>query len=637
MRRLTRITYILATGALALMLASAASCGTVYVWCGSPGTPDGASWNTAYHTISEGIGAAQSGDQVRVSGGCTYNERITLKDGVALYGGFPTGGGSWAQRNAAAHPTVIDGEQLGSVVTVPAGATAATIIDGFTIQNGKAATGGGVNCGAGAVPVISGNVIRANTATNYGGGIYGGGTISGNVIAENSSTNSGGGIMCHTVDAIVTGNTISDNRSQWGGGIRFHNSTGEITRNRFLRNTGTSGAGGVNLNSSSPLVASNLFVANTTGLTAGGLDLSNSSSLVTNNTLVNNSAAQGGGIALRGTTGAPTICNNIVAFNITGVFRNSTSPSPPVLRCNDVYQNSGYDYSGVGSGVNSISEDPAFVDAANGNYRLTSASPCRDRGDGTVVQAGWLDIDGEMRVFPPSVDIGADEVHDLAAIPDAKLQPASAWITAVDLVVTAAWPGCFYVQTLDRTAGIRVEMADHGVAVGDRVIVSGRMATTPGMERRIDGTAVLRVGAADAAPLGLVNRHVGGGNWGENPVSGSGQAGVEGSCGLNNVGLLVKTWGVVTGRGRDWLYIDDGSGVSDGTPYTGIYVNAGGLTVPALGAWVSVTGISRCESFGGSVVNLLTPRTNADISVVAPPPPGVESTMAPSDANPRDR
>ncbi len=611
------IRVMLVSVLLVFALASAAQAGVVYVWSGSVGEPDGAGWDTAYHTIQQGIDPASAGDQVWVAAG-TYLERVTLKDGVALYGGFPAGGGAWESRDASANQTIIDGGQGGSVVAVPADASSSTIVDGFVIQNGRAASGGGIYCGAGAQPVISNNTIRQNTATSNGGGIYGGGIITGNLITANTCGSSGGGIFCATAAASITGNTISENRAGWGGGIRFHASIGEITANRILRNVATSGAGGVNINSASPLVANNVFADNQTPNTAGGLDVNNSSSIVANNTLAGNSANLGGGIAVRG-TGTPEFHNNIVAFNSSGFYGSYTGK--PVLGHNNVYLNSTNgvvsNYVGIAAGATDVSIDPELADRARGDYHISVASPCRDRGDDAWAQSGWSDMDGQPRIFPPQVDIGADEVHQHGTLSDAKRQTNGSWITAMDVVVTAVWPDHFYVETTDRTCGMRVELDGHGVSVGQKVVVSGRMSVTAGMERCIIGVGMLVTGLGTAEPVGLPNRALGGSRWGPNPPEGVGQAGIWGSCGLNNVGLLVRTWGRVIGRGRDWFYMDDGSGVSDGTPYSGIFVDATGLTVPREGDWVDVTGVSSCDSFGGHVVNVLLPRTDSDVVVVS--------------------
>jgi pectin methylesterase-like acyl-CoA thioesterase len=48
---------------------------------------DGSTWDLAKQTVSAAITAASSGDEIWVKAG-TYNELITLKDGIGLCGGF---------------------------------------------------------------------------------------------------------------------------------------------------------------------------------------------------------------------------------------------------------------------------------------------------------------------------------------------------------------------------------------------------------------------------------------------------------------------------------------------------------------------------------------------------------------------
>ena len=58
-----------------------------------------------------------------------------------------------------------------------------------------------------------------------------------------------------------------------------------------------------------------------------------------------------------------------------------------------------------------ISADPAFVDAASGDYRLQRVSPCIDAGDATVTGLPESDLEGDPRVLGETVDIGADEFY----------------------------------------------------------------------------------------------------------------------------------------------------------------------------------------------------------------------------------
>ena len=77
--------------------------------------------------------------------------------------------------------------------------------------------------------------------------------------------------------------------------------------------------------------------------------------------------------------------------------------------------------------------DPGFVDAANGDYRLASGSPCIDAGDNAYVTTA-TDLAGNARIANGTVDIGCYEygsaavkakylVVDLSGGPDAATWP----------------------------------------------------------------------------------------------------------------------------------------------------------------------------------------------------------------------
>lgn len=65
------------------------------------------------------------------------------------------------------------------------------------------------------------------------------------------------------------------------------------------------------------------------------------------------------------------------------------------------------------NGSGNIAADPKFADAANGNYRLTAASPCANAGLNQDWMAAAVDLDGRPRLdrFTRRVDIGCYEHH----------------------------------------------------------------------------------------------------------------------------------------------------------------------------------------------------------------------------------
>ncbi len=375
--------------ALACVIGAAqAGAATIYVSKAGNDAHSGLSWGTAKLTVQAGLNAAASGDQVWAAAG-TYVQCITLKAGVALYGGFAGTETDLGQRDWVANVTTLNGSNAGSVVTAPAGATTATRIDGFTITNGIA-SGGGIYC-SGASPTVANNTITANQ---------------------------GVGVSCTNASPTIANNTISSNV---GVGISCSNASPSIANSTVIGN----GSSGISCASSSPAITNSTITANL----SVGIYCYNSSLSIANSVIASN---RGNGIccdtsscpqiinatiAGNGDSGiycfvssSPTIVNTIVAFNAAGIQGDGSAA--PVLRYNCVYGNEDYDYSGVDDPTGSdgnISDDPMLVGVSYWNLHIQPDSPCVDAGDDGVVQAGWLDMDGQPRIMDAHVDIGADE------------------------------------------------------------------------------------------------------------------------------------------------------------------------------------------------------------------------------------
>ncbi|MCE5199334.1 MAG: carboxypeptidase regulatory-like domain-containing protein [Armatimonadota bacterium] len=119
-----------------------------------------------------------------------------------------------------------------------------------------------------------------------------------------------------------------------------------------------------------------------------------------------------------------------------------------------------------------------------------------------------------------------------------------------DVVVTAVFSGCYYVEEKGRQSAIKVIGS---ATVGDVLAIRGTM-TTSGGERAITPTSVWVLESTyTIKPLGLVNKSLGGGTNGLD-------AGVTDGTGINTIGLLVKTTGSVTDAAGSNLIINDGSG-----------------------------------------------------------------------------
>ena len=523
---------------------------------------DGSTWALAKRTVQAGIEAA-SGGEVWVAAG-VYSERITQPAYVYLYGGFAGGESSLDERDWGVNSTVLDAGGGDTVVTAVGGQRNSTI-DGFTIRNGE-----------------------------YGILFYG----SSPSIANNKITgNGGGGISCSSSSPSVANNTISGNGEY---GINCSSSSPTITNNTISGN-----GRGITCYSSSPTITNNTISGNGDGIDCASSSLS--SLTITNNTIAGNSGA---GISCY--ESSPTIRNNVVAFNATGIYR---SGGTPVLRNNCVFNPDGTDYDGLTAGTGDISVDPLFADRAVGNLRLLPGSPCIDAGYDAGVPP-WLlvDFDGNPRISGAHVDMGAFEFQaapPAASIPEGRGGKDGAQVSLTGVIVTAAWPDVFYVEQADRACGIRVEKAGHGLSVGQSAAVAGTMATTADGERMVEASSVSGVAGDPLAPLGMTIRWLGGGSTADySAANGTGQQGVTGGTGLNNIGLLVRTCGRFTYVDSSTFTIDDGSGVQVKC------VVPADVTIQQDWQYVCVTGISSCGKTGGLITRLVRVQTQADIEAI---------------------
>ena len=196
----------------------------------------------------------------------------------------------------------------------------------------------------------------------------------------------------------------------------------------------------------------------------------------------------------------------------------------------------------------------------------------------------------------------------------------------------------FYIEDADRKAAIKVTMAPGSdwpswLEVGKRVnlkgcITWGRMRNRtlssmdmnqqlrldkPAGERVIRAFEITDTGQVSSVkPIGLTNMNVAAGSssdsWFTNPGAvDSAGTGTIPACGLNTVGLLVKTWGRILRAGFDtngnnFIVIDDGSKVAGYSEYpptpglTGLYVFTGPYSYfGEVGKFVEVTGISAVK------------------------------------------
>ncbi|HKV11353.1 MAG TPA: right-handed parallel beta-helix repeat-containing protein [Thermoanaerobaculia bacterium] len=382
-------------------------------------------------TVQAAINAAVAGDVVVVAPGL-YKENINFA-------------GKAITVKSAAGPavTILDGQQLGSVVTFATGEGRSSVLRGFTLRNGRVSStsGGGIRI-QGTSPTIINNIVTGNQGCSSGPGIHvqgGAPLISANTISSNSvqagcTGQSGGGInVSGAGSAEITNNTITGNTASFGGGVAFNAAgTPTLSNNKISGNTATSSGGGISLsNASNVLIRQNLIVENTAPRGAGIDWLVPSGARgprLVNNTIAANHASASpfvSGIYADGFDGQVELVNNII-YAKAGMIALSCgasigASSVPVLRNNDVQNafNSGSVSPYAGSctdqtGVNGNAKvDPQFNSSVP--YTLLSTSPLRDLGDPAETDVLLTDFSNGKRLFDGNqdgtvrIDIGADE------------------------------------------------------------------------------------------------------------------------------------------------------------------------------------------------------------------------------------
>ena len=376
----------------------------------------------AYPTIQSAIIAAQPGDTVRVAPG-VYVENINFL-GKAIT----------VVSAAGADVTIIDGGLAGTAVNISSGEGSSTILDGFTIRNGKGSgeLAGGIQIGGS--PTIRHNHIVNNVGCAGGVGISitsGSPVIQGNFISGNftqgcSGGDGGTGIHVETTGSTqILDNTISNNSnnaSSDGGGISVGFTGPTLIRGNIIVGNKATQGGGIGISSGYNVTITQNLIAGNSSSRGGGIywivPAVGGIVSVTNNTIVDNSAIQNGSaIYAEGNDGTSPVKNNVI-IGKTGQAAiycgNFNDNNPPILAFNNVFSAQASAYSGFcgdPTGANgNISAAPLFVDQAAQNLRLLPGSPGIDAGTNAVVGFS-VDLDSFPRIFPSggTVDMGAYE------------------------------------------------------------------------------------------------------------------------------------------------------------------------------------------------------------------------------------
>ncbi len=418
--------YYLAPDSLAVNAGdrTVAEAGLVGMTTLSDGTPDSGTVNLGYH-YAEGLvmdlelHVAESGDDgndgetpaqalrsiTRALELAAPRTRIHVGAGAYTDGveSFPLRieGYSIQILGAGREVTVIDADGAGTRVFELYDTRGDTRLEGVTVMGGAntaTAFGGGMHIENAAVALvdvaISDNIQDLSGAHNYGGGLY---AIKASGIVDHSEiTGNAGGLsggwsrnmhgagawlrgawqIRNTVVSENTANAGGTNRHPQGGGLFLHSGVFGLRNAQIDRNIVDIGG----------------------GASKGGAGIwtgTDAHVTLENVTIADNN--------LHGLRGNPVtvVHNSILWDNGEADFLNMTEDAFS-------FSNAG----GLTPDVqDNLSDNPRFVDAENGDYRLSAAddSPCIGAGEIRPWMAGSVDLAGNPRILMGTVDMGAYE------------------------------------------------------------------------------------------------------------------------------------------------------------------------------------------------------------------------------------
>ena len=421
---------------------------TWYVDAAVPDPGDGRSWSGAFEFLQDALYEPDlaPGDEIRVAAGTYLPDRFAgapfgtgdlaesfeLRPGVAVYGGFPPGGGPFASRDPAAWPTVLSGDILGLESFEGCGEPDAGGGDCFTATPGVTGCVNGPCCAivCDAVPFCCvmgwdeqcafvaidicdgratvtalgiGQSIRLDGFTISDGSAVGAGDVVDPYIYYGGGMRAGyaGGPV------IIANCTFVGNLAEYGGGLAITGGIAHVINCRFEGNQAFLG-GAMYVDYGDGTLSNCLFTGNTA--THGGgsgvyADPTSDVSLV-NCTLVGNESASHGIVAYE----VSSIANSIF-------WGNGSTPIYGALSVTYTCVEGGH------AGEGNIDAVPLFADGGGGEYRLSLVSPCLDAGNSGALLPDIADLDGDLvtdeptpldlllarRVLDGAVDMGAYE------------------------------------------------------------------------------------------------------------------------------------------------------------------------------------------------------------------------------------
>ena len=402
--------------------------GIIYV---SPdGTGDGSSWAEATSELQQAIFKSHSNaltvwvKEGFYVGDTVYDYAFRLPYNARLYGGFKGDEPfdyDLTLRDFEAHPSILDGRNKQGVIKIWGDTT---VIDGFTIQNGRSSRGAGVFLDG--YSQIKNCKICHNYAKTDGGGLSQSALLySGQITVEdceffdNEAKTNGGAINDYGNITLLRCKIHHNNARAKGGGI-FSNAQKKSQIISCAISNNTAKQGGGFYTGGKEVCVWNCLINNNTAETGGGCSLGNLNSLY-NCTIVKNEALVDYGGVDNSTFYTNKLKNCIVWGNTSQGQNNQIGPTTHYSCCavqNDLSQNdSNFNAEAENDGKLPnfyVRFNNAEVAAGNtgygGDWRLQPNSLCINSGS-DIVNQPETDLDGNPRFQHGRIDLGAYETN----------------------------------------------------------------------------------------------------------------------------------------------------------------------------------------------------------------------------------
>ena len=370
-------------------------------------TPNGYSWETAFSSLQQALGAAEYGSRIKIAEGryCPIyvpdaNATFKIPSGVKLEGGYqgmPGGSlpifGLPEDRDISLYPTVLSGDILNN--------------------DGQGFTG------------MEDNVYHVMDISGTDANTYLSGLTIRDGFANGLDPNFlGGGLLAINSDAYITRCTFTHNVAVAGGGVASMNSNNIYDGCIFENNMALMHGGAMTAFNGTPLLLNSYLMGNQipsdTFLGGAALSGTTTSLAIVSCTIADNRCASGGALSFFGGQLWPYSeieINNSILFN-GGREITIYDGSLIDVHYTDVQ-------GGWWSGYGNLNVNPLFMQHGtwdvndvwqSGDYHLQGWSPCIDAGDPTFQTVGE-DIDGDPRILGQIIEMGADELLPMAPPP----------------------------------------------------------------------------------------------------------------------------------------------------------------------------------------------------------------------------